>query len=87
MTLNINVDSRLLDRLNAACAVFMAAGAIVLLTMFLQPTLNPRSDGGELRIDLRGGASISDVRAGSGSDRAVAAHNDAKTVDAKAPES
>lgn len=87
MTLSFQVDSRLLDRLNAACGILMAASAIVLLTMFLQPTLNPDSQGGELRIELRGGGtSLTESRAAGGTDVAVAQH-DTKTVDAAPPES
>ncbi|MCC5875094.1 MAG: hypothetical protein JJU11_02635 [Candidatus Sumerlaeia bacterium] len=55
MTFNINVDSRLLDRLNAACGVLLGAAAIMLVVMTLQPSLNPPSAyNGYLTIELRG---------------------------------
>lgn len=55
MTHFFNVDSRLLDRLNAACGVLMAGAAVVLLVMALQPSLNPASGhDGYLTIELKG---------------------------------
>lgn len=90
MSFTFNVDSRLLDRLNAACSVLLGAAAVMLVVMTLQPSLNPAGGhDGHITIELRGpdrpAATNQQATSQEGpSDREVAL-DDSKSMDSTHP--